>query len=59
MGKKKGPIKSKHPKIKRKKSHAISRKKASKHSGDRKVDNVLNVVFDFFKEDKENLKKSQ
>jgi|GEM_PF-2419846 len=59
MAKKKGSLKLKLPKIKRKKPHAISRKKASKHSGDKKVDNVLNEVFDFFKEDKENLKKTQ
>jgi len=59
MGKKKGSFKLKHPKIKRNKPHAISRKKTSKHSVDKKVDNVLNQVFDFFKEDKENLKKPQ
>lgn len=59
MGKKKGSLKLKHPKIKRKKSHDISRKKTSKHSVDKKVDIVLNEVFDFFREDKENLKKTE
>jgi len=59
MGKKKGSLKLKQPKIKRKKSYDISRKKTSKHSVDKKVDIVLNEVFDFFREDKENLKKTE
>ena len=60
MVKKKGSVifKSLKVKLNRKKPHATARKKASKHSGNKKVDSALNEVFNFFKEDKENIQKT-
>jgi len=61
MAKKKGSIVSKPLKLKRnkKKPHVSTRKKASKQSGNKKVDSALNEVFNFFKEDKEKIHKTE
>jgi hypothetical protein len=60
MVKKKGSVKLKSLKFKhnKKKPHATAHKKASKHSGSKKLDSALNEVFNFFKEDKENIQKT-
>jgi len=50
------PLKLKRNK---KKPHTPARKKASKHSDNKKVDSALNEVFNFFKEDKEKIQKSE
>jgi hypothetical protein len=60
MAKKRRSSVSKPLKLKRnkKKPHATARKKASKQSGNKKVDSALNEVFKFFKEDEEKIEKT-
>jgi len=60
MAKKKGSKVSKPFKLKRnkKKPHTTARKKAQKGLGSKKIDNALNEVFNFFKEDKEKIEKT-